>query len=217
MTGAGDASDELERSFIRLLIGDVLASRERLATSDTQRHRRDTVRSTFAAIEGITWMYREHVREVAKDMGLLTPVADLALRERTFTVTEQGNLIEQVRFVTLPTIIRLATKQAQLIEPAVAIAFDGPGWSALRSAIDVRNRVTHPKSRKDLQVSDRELEIVATGFAWLLGATESVMAAINVSYRAHEQAFREIVNALRRRDQQIIDEYRTAIMRDEDD
>lgn len=210
------ARDELGHSFIRLLIGDVLAARERLAADDTQRHRRDTIRSTFAAIEGVVWMYREHVREIARDMGVLTPTADLALRERTFRVSDRGDIVEQVRFVTLPTIIRLATKQAQLIEPSVAIDYTEVGWTALRTSIEVRNRVTHPKNRADLQISTDELKTVAIAFSWLLSITETAIGQINASFRHFISEMRDVLGALNRGDPEALSAYRAAI-RNEDD
>lgn len=215
--GERAARDELGHSFIRLLIGDVLAARERRATDDTQRHRRDVIRSTFAAIEGVTWMYREHVREIARDMGVLTPVADLALRERTFSVSDRGDIVEQVRFVTLPTIIRLATKQAQLIEPTVAVDYTEPGWDALRTAIAVRNRVTHPKTRADLQIRTDELQTTAKAFSWLLSTTETAIGQINASFRRFIDEMREVLNALNRGDPDALLAYREAMRQDDCD
>ena len=109
--------DALGQGFERLLLEDVSAAETRLAEADTQGHRRDMVRTLFAAIDGMSWVYREHVRSLLITLDLLTPTADMALRERSFTVTERGDILEQQRFVTLPSIIRLTTRQAQLIAP----------------------------------------------------------------------------------------------------
>lgn len=211
-----NAGSDLELSFIRILIGDVFAARARVAAEDTQSHRRETIHSTLAAIEGTSWIYREHVRDVAASMGLLTPISDLALRERTFSITDQGNIVEQVRFVTLPTIIRLATKQAQLIAPTVTMDFASAGWRDLKTAIEVRNRVTHPKSRIDLHVELAELGAAASGLAWLVDATETALAEINASFRYFIGEMRGVVDALKRGDETALSEYRTALLGDDE-
>ncbi|WP_374944979.1 hypothetical protein [Sphingomonas sp.] len=139
---------ELRATFLRTLIEDVLTAGARGGADDSPAHRRDMIRTTFAAIEGSVWLYREHVRSVAKTMDVLTPFADLARRERTFNVSERGAIIEQVRYVTLPTIIRLAIRQARLIAPSLSIDFSDRGWSDLKSSLEVRHRITHPKSKR---------------------------------------------------------------------
>jgi hypothetical protein len=96
--GSGDnrvmdsPDDERSRSaaFLALLIEDVIAARKRLTTAHTQTARRDVVRASLAAIEGMIWVAREHVRTVLASLEQLTPVADLAMQELTYTVSERG-------------------------------------------------------------------------------------------------------------------------------
>ena len=50
------------------------------------------------------------------------------------------------------------------------------GWQAVRQAIPVRNRITHPKAEADLSVSDYEIKLVDEAYAWFLDATFTVNA-----------------------------------------
>jgi len=104
-----ETRDEQSRStaFMALLIEDVIAARERLTVSHTQTARRDVVRASLAAIEGMIWVAREHVREVLASLEQLTPIADLAMRELSYTVSDRGEPMEQVRGLPLLATVRL--------------------------------------------------------------------------------------------------------------
>jgi hypothetical protein len=209
--------DELRLSFLGILIEDVLAADARRSDSDTQTHRREIIRAVFAAIEGSIWLYREHVRSIAKSMGLLTPVADLALRERSFSVTERGTIIEQVRFVTLPTIIKLTNRQAQLIDPSLSLDVGHQGWSDLKQALEIRHRITHPKNRENLHVTKMDLAMVRSAFSWVNGATETYLTAVTSAFRKHVVEMREVVDGLVNGDKAILAAYRAAVNADEGD
>lgn len=122
-------SDERSRTaaFMALLIEDVMAARERLTISHTQTARRDVVRASLAAIEGMIWVAREHVRTVLAELEQLTPVADLAMRELTYTVSEHGRPIEHARGLPVLTSIRLVVWQARIISPEISVEFSSRG------------------------------------------------------------------------------------------
>lgn len=211
------ADDGIGKSFMRLLVEDALAARERRMASDTALHRREEIRATFAAIEGITWIYREHVRDAARVMGVLTPFADLALRERTFAVTDKGDIVEQVRFVTLPTIIRLTTKQARLVAPSIELDLSQPGWSQLRQSIEARNRVTHPKTSDDFAIDDADLNAAEAGLLWLMKLVDRATIAIQAAQREYNRIAREVIADLAAGDDQTWHAYRQASSIEQDD
>jgi hypothetical protein len=157
------------------------------------------------------WETREQVREISADMGYLTPLADLALREQNFMVTEQGEIVEQVRYVTLTASIRLTVRQVQTFAPALMVDFGSSGWQSLRLAIGVRNRVTHPKTTNDLIVSNDDLRITRIGLFWLLEMTEQVQRAAVDSFARHTKDFRELVERLKQGDPIALRAYRHAL------
>lgn len=211
------AADERSRSaiFIRLLIGDVIAARSRLAITDSQTARRDIVRASLAAMEGVTWTMRQHVASTVADLDALTPMADLALREASYNVTANGQIVEQPRWLALPTAIRLAVSQAKLISPEIEVDFSERGWSNVHSALNIRNRITHPKPGNDLTITKDDLNIVASGLSWLLATSDYVMASTNLALADHSKGLRDLVDRLRAGDPDALAAYQ-AVLDDRD-
>ncbi len=168
-------------ALIRTLIEDVIAARRRLEAADTQTARRDVVRASLAAMEGEIWLAREHVRDSLRTLDELSPLADLALRETTYQVTDGGKLVEQARSISLPVAVRLIVAQAQIICPDLDVDFAGKGWDNLRNAVAIRNRITHPRPGRDLNVTTDELRIIESGLNWLFATNHYVMASTNLT------------------------------------
>lgn len=195
------------QSFLQQLVGDVIAASNRLASNDTEGNRRDLVRTTFAAIEGSVWTMRESVRESAASAGNLSPAADMALREVTVHVDGSGNAIEQIRFLTLPTVIRLTIKQVQLIDDTFNPSLSDQGWDSLQQALKVRHRITHPKTAPDLAITDEELIVVKSGLAWLLALVEQAILRTVAASKIHLKLQRELLDALKRGDPETLEIY----------
>lgn len=204
---ARDTKSLPKAAFMALLVEDVIAARARLIASQAQTARRDVVRASMAAVEGMTWVAREHVRSALATCGELTPVAEMALRETAYMVAENGKLIEQARWLPLTTAIRLTVSLAQLVNPAILVDFTESGWSNLRRAIEIRNRITHPKPDQDLAISDKDLAIVGSGMFWVLATVEYVMASMNLVLVQHKDLLREIVQRLTAGDPEALAEY----------
>jgi class 3 adenylate cyclase len=196
-THTSDDEDARFAAFLEALVGDVIVARQRLSAADAQTTRRDVVRASLAAIEGMTWTAREHVREALAQLEELTPVADLALREMSYTVSDRGELVEQVRGLPLLTILRLVVSQAKIISPEISVQFSGRGWSDLRQAVQIRNRITHPKSDLDLEVCDSDLAAVEAGLFWLQATVEYLMASINLALVRYKDQLSEFVQRLK--------------------
>lgn len=101
------ANDNVSDSFTRLLLTDVSMAVERYAAAQSQAARRDLIRCTFAAIEGLTWLSREIVVEIASQLDVLTDAERSALAATTVHVNAAGKVVEQARFIPLLNTIRL--------------------------------------------------------------------------------------------------------------
>lgn len=196
---------------MKLLIEDVMAARERLDSTDTQGARRDIVRASMAAMEGMMWLAREHVRGALNTFNELTAIADLALREQTYVVSENGKLIIQERSIPLPHAIRLIVSQAAIISPDIDVEFSVPGWSNLKQSISIRNRITHPKPGADLTVSDRDLAHVASALSWLTATVDYVMASTNLSLIEYSERAKDLVERLLAGEPEALADYRSAL------
>lgn len=49
--------------------------------------------------------------------------------------------------------------------------YQGSGWQAFQRALQVRNRITHPKVTADLAVSDDEIRATDEAWSWFLEAS----------------------------------------------
>jgi hypothetical protein len=171
------------------------------------------IRTLFAAIEGYTWLYRERVIEVARSMDALTVEEEAALSEVTYQVTEQGKITRQPRYLSMLAAFRLITRIASRLDTALAIRFDTDDWERLRAAISIRNRITHPKKRSDLEISDQDLASAQSAFFWLLDTAMGAMEAANAALHRYNAEFRAILTELSKGNPEVWAEYREAIAR----
>jgi hypothetical protein len=149
-------------------LDDVHEARRRLDASSLQFDRRAYIRAVSASVEGLIFEFKQ-VALVAHEAGVVTlaPEEVAILREETYDLAENGrpvirkklsSLLPTLRFV-IPLFGRTLGVQ---YEPAV----DGAGWQAFRQAVEIRNRVTHPRSLEDGQVSEADLEVVHQANQW---------------------------------------------------
>ncbi|UVO55535.1 hypothetical protein [Sphingomonas sp. SUN039] len=198
MTIAGNETGELGETFLRMLMSDAVAALDRRETNDSQTARRDLIRTLFAFIEGAVWTYREHIREVAASVhGELPPATQLALAELTYSVSETGRVITQPKYLSLTAMIRMTTNLAGTIAPNLAVDFAGAGWSSLKRAVGIRNRVTHPKSKADLIIEPSDIVATWAAIRWVLGLVEGAMTATVQSQAEYLRELKELADDLR--------------------
>lgn len=158
----------MTQTFISILMTDVIDATKRHDQNGTQAHKRDLARAIFAGIEGIVWVFREHVIDSAKSTCGLEPLEEAAIAETSWAVSDQGKVSEQRKFVPLLSSLRLLARIANRVAPPIKFDFAGLEWSNLKSAIEVRNRITHPKSAGDLSLSANEIESSQIAMYWLV-------------------------------------------------
>jgi hypothetical protein len=109
--------DFREDSFTHVLVGDVVAANTRLEADDTPVHRRELIRTPFAAIEGLHWQLKRDVLRHAEVVTNLSAHEYAALMEESYSVNEKGTVRSQPRFLPLPTAIRLVVSIVQRYRP----------------------------------------------------------------------------------------------------
>jgi hypothetical protein len=120
-------------------------------------------------------------------------------------------VVEQDRWLPVLIAIRLAVTQARTICPEISVEFSGRGWLHLQQAIDVRNRITHPKPRQSLTVGDADLSAVGSGMFWLVATVDYVMSSINLELTHYARRLRETVESLSAGDPAALAEYHAAL------
>jgi hypothetical protein len=174
---------DIPQTFTHILVHDVVSAR-RVQEHDTPTHRRELVRAVFAAVEGLHWQLKQDVanhRHVIP--GGLTAHEQAAMVEETYLVDEQGRVSVVPRFLPLATAIRLVVRIVQRYRTDYKGAFDHVGWSHLKAAIEVRNRIVHPKRLEDLTVSEEEMQKSMSGFCWILALQIEVLRETHAHFK----------------------------------
>ncbi|MFK4793426.1 hypothetical protein [Sphingobium sp. ZW T5_29] len=182
--------------FIQSLTDDVQWALDHLQASDGPVERRNLLRTTVSAAEGMSWVYRMHVLSIAMEFDVATPLMEMAFAEASFSVSERGEIIEQPRHVSLPAMIRLTTKVAKSCCKEIDVDFGCAEWENLKRAIAARNRITHPKSNGDLILSDVEIGAAKSGFFWFFDMSIGVMEQTVRAFGKHVALAKEIVGDL---------------------
>jgi hypothetical protein len=166
-----------DKSFTRIVITDVMTAHKRVEKQDTLTHRRELVRSVFAAIEGLHWQLKQDVLQ--HPTAELSPHERAAMAEETYNVDERGNVNAMPRFLPLTTAIRLVVQMVQRYRPTYTVDYGRRGWADLKTAIEIRNRLAHPKTLEDLSVSDKDIDATMSGFYWVLALVVEILRENN--------------------------------------
>jgi hypothetical protein len=173
---------ELTRdSFTHVLVGDVKAAEKRRRDTDNQTHRRELVRAVFAAIEGLHWQLKNDV--LRQGSSELSHLEYAAMLEESYSVDERGNVNAFPRYLPLTTAIRLVVNVVRRYRPAYQVDFNHAGWANLKTAVEVRNRLVHPKQLEDLNVSADEVRKTLSGFQWILALVIEILRETNKDLR----------------------------------
>lgn len=206
----------VRESFQSIVLRDVLRSIERFEKNNSQNCKRDLIRTMFAGLEGNLWALKEFVKSTSEDLGLLPSLVNMALSEKDYSVSEQGEVKEKIRFISMPITIKLIAKLMRGISSELVIDFGSDGWSNLNKAIKIRNRITHPKHITDLEISDEDIATSMSGFFWFLSLSEQVMVAGNAASSAYLDELRVITELLKNEDAEIMKYYRASLLNNDD-
>jgi hypothetical protein len=162
------ADSTIDQEFLRVIEEDVETAVAILDKEDTQYNRRIFVKNFYSFIDGIMHFFRQQVLEKAEEAPTsLTPDVLTILREHSYSVTDNGVIETNIKYLEFIKSFRLTINYyfADVIEEYKPKYGDG-GWQALRQGQQVRNRITHPKYRQDLGITDAELATVKKGKKW---------------------------------------------------
>src|SRR3546814_1042557 len=143
--------------FVGSLMLDVDDALGRRETQVYPTNRRSLIRTLIAAVEGLVWIYREHVIGIAKELDILSDAERSALADTTTMVDDKGRISEQKRYLSTMATIRLTTRIAKKFASDCEPDFGGAGWSDLKDTFALRNRNTHPKREIELQISETDI------------------------------------------------------------
>jgi len=180
---------------IRILAADADESRRQMQTTGSDLSKRHFVRALFAWIESLSYLFRRAALSKIAD-GPLTeeriPTL-LALQEKTYAINEKG--------VVTPTQLKAPTSNILLFSLKSFAESQGLNlhvdkgartWQAYVQALAIRDRITHPKKPSDVQLTDKDIELVEEAKGMVLGYLEVLL---NPGLIAVINAHRDIARA----------------------
>ena len=137
-------------------------------SEEQETNRRSYVRAVFAIIEAIVEQHKRLILELGeKEIVTLPKGAREALSEYIYIVKDNGDISPQFRYLQLQRKLRAVYKVAEeVFGDPLDIDFGDQGWESLQKAIQIRDSLTHPKSKNDCDVQNPFLEIVETAENW---------------------------------------------------
>jgi hypothetical protein len=131
--------------------------------------RRHYVRAVFALIEAIVEQHKRLLLDLEKQKKVtLGPGIAEALTEKSYIVTDNGTVTSRKQYIQLKSKLKVVYKTAsKAFGQDLAVQFNNnTGWDQFGSAIKIRDRITHPKTRADCQIENEDLHTVKAAEQW---------------------------------------------------
>jgi hypothetical protein len=140
---------------------------ESVANPNDQLGRRTLIRTEFAVIEGAVSSHKQMVIDYCKRNGLELSQAEYALlHEESYELDDNGKPRIAEKFLKLPANLKFAFSMYASKIGGIEFALDPSGWQNFLAAIKIRNRLIHPKSVSDLEVTDADMHCVMQAATW---------------------------------------------------
>jgi len=164
-----DFLEKLKKEFIFFgrLSEDVDYARKLLEENDSQIVRRTYLRSLFAFIEGNSFRLRQlalaaHIHRTQ----CFSNEEIIMLEEKDLGIKNNGNLKIRTKYIDFASNIRFSQKSYIKAFGGKLPDYTVNGWAQLIKALEIRNRITHPRSENDLNISNEELKAIYEAKEW---------------------------------------------------
>ena len=183
--------DEIQ-GMTRVLAGDVERLRplvgEDVAISDGEEaNRRFYVRAVFALVEAVVEQHKRLLLDLAERgaIALATGVRQ-ALSEQVPLVKDNGTVMYREQYLQLERKLRVVYRAAgEALGQPLAVSFGNAGWQSFRAALEVRDRITHPKTYEDCHVDGDALDTVNRGHDWFRALNDEFIRCAREHRQAH--------------------------------
>lgn len=130
---------------------------------------RTTIRTYFACLEARSFQYLRLV-EACSDIGLFDLSSEelLALADVSYEV-HNGKVVRRKAKISTPNKLLFTFEMMARLAGLESLAIDTSRaeWGRFKRCIEVRDRLTHPKTSAHLKVTLDELKIFRDTFAWI--------------------------------------------------
>ena len=171
-----DLYERLEelQEMTRLLIDDVALLKPKIGelnpdvTDEEKAHRRFYIRAVFALVEAFVEQHRRLLLQLCDaNVIALDEKTRQRLREIKEVFREDGTIEERDQYLHIFDKIKEVYKAAGLgFRQRLRVTFGDKGWTAFKDAMEIRNRITHPKTVSDCWIFEDALRTVNEANDW---------------------------------------------------
>lgn len=166
------------------LLDDAIESENFLKENiNSQYARRVFIKCLFTLIEGTVWIIKDFCyisSQIKRDKLFNIPEMAL-LKEETFEINNKGEPVTSVKFLKLEYNLKFAIKSFnKLYNSNVDLKVNQVDWANFKTAIKIRNDITHPKRPDSLVIDDKKMEVCKNTCDWF---TKVLYECLNTSSR----------------------------------
>lgn len=170
------------KNKIMPIIEDALWAESALDREDNKFTRRAYIRSLFSMIEGTVWILKQTVLVAPVRGGgpkRFSPAEYALLSDKTYDLDRNGEPKEQVKFLKLPENVKFTFNIfSKYFGTNLDLGIGSNGWNKFLEAQKVRNRITHPKTPEEFDISDEEIQSCKTACSWFNFLVANTLSAI---------------------------------------
>lgn len=153
-----------------VLKSDVDQCKENLSDTHTGFWDRTYTKTTFSMIEGVSFRVRQYIVAAATSSIYTIDSPSLNfLNELTYKLDKNGKIEEKNEYLIFLPGFKFTFKtwgNCLNMEDFVEKAFSHNGFSDFKKSVEIRNRLTHPKTTQEMLVSETELKIIKSAEQW---------------------------------------------------
>lgn len=164
---------------------------------------RTIIRNVFAAVEASVFQIQSILKALNEAGMLPLSSGELSiLNEETYRLKDNGQVTSVPRFAGVERQFRFLVwiVQKNMQGGDEIIDFKGNGWKCFQQSLQIRHRLTHPKTVTDLAIVESEHDPIVKGCKWffeaLMRLTFSIAAFSDGRKISKEEIISEIKNKL---------------------
>lgn len=171
------AVNDLKETFA-ILDADVKEIRKISDKEMSVFHVRTSIRTYSALIEGLLYQMRQVTLYSETDECKVFEFEEkMILNEKTFSLNDNGEVKKKDSFERALPMLLFTLKQYPKIHGATFSPDTSVhGWECMKIFISIRNRIVHPKSKGELELTHDEWRDINLGIDWFYSAIKAMFA-----------------------------------------
>lgn len=160
------------------LVDDVIEASKTCEQREDEFSKRSYVRTVFAFVEGIIQVMKSSaiLFDELNNPPLLNADEVALLKEKESRITNAGEVKSMKSKISLLPNLQFALRTyARVIGHAVDLDKSSSGWQSLVKAVNIRDRLTHPKTLEDLHISDGDVSTVERAMIFFRDTTGQLL------------------------------------------